>query len=92
MSQFVLYQQIFLEPGGKQLLDSLDVFLTAYSEVILALFCFLFCGALLLAVVEHRERRAKRPLEARQKARSAKAVGSRGPAYELLAISQDSIY
>jgi hypothetical protein len=92
MREIVLYQQRFLDSGNKQFLDALDTYVSAYAEIILALFLLLFLAAAALAIMENREKRAgERSLPRRQKAPTPGYHDPRAAAYKALTISHDSI-
>lgn len=92
MREMVLYQQMFIESGGKQFIDSLDVFLTPYIEIIATFFLILLFLASLLAIIEKREDRAGRNHFAQQqKHRASSSQNLHHSACDALFISQDSL-
>jgi hypothetical protein len=92
MRGFVLYQQMILESGSKQFIDSLEVFLTAYIGVIAALFFILLLLVSLLAINEKREERAGRnDFAEKQKPQVSSSQDLCHSAYDKLFISQDSL-
>ena len=92
MHKFVLYQHMFIESGSKQFIDSLDVFLTPYIEIIAMCFFILLLLAILLAIIEKREERAGRNyLARRQNHQASDSQNLRHSACDALFISRDSL-
>jgi hypothetical protein len=92
MREFVLSQQMFLDSGSKQFLDSLELLLMAYIEIISALFFILLLLAILLTLIERNEKPAeKNSFAHQQKHQETGSKDLRHSAYDVLFIKEDSL-